>query len=306
MIKLFENFNNIEQINKPVIAVGNFDGVHRGHQELIKAVLEESKKIDGSPAILTFYPHPLTIINPYMKIEQITPLADKVDIFEKLGIGYVYVLKFDDSFSSLSAENFITEILVEKIAVKKIVIGYNFRFGANKTGDVELLRQFGEKYSFEVIVVSPYKDQDIIISSTKIRGLIKEGNIRMANNFLGRAYSIKGIVIKGRKIGRMLGFPTANLLVTDYLIPRKGVYVAYAYLGEERLKAVVSIGPSPTFHIDSPSFEVHILDFDRDIYGKELRVEFVERLRGIEKFDSVEALKLQIKEDINKAEAVLL
>lgn len=305
MIRVFEGLENIEKISNPIVAIGNFDGVHRGHRELIKTVLDESVKIGGTPSVLTFYPHPLTVINPYIHIEQITPLQEKIDILENLGITHVYLIKFDDEFSSMRAKDFVEKVLVEKIGVRKIIVGYDFSFGMSKEGNIDLLKSLANIYGFDVIVVPPFKEEDKVISSTKIRGFLKEGKIKLANTFLGRAYKVKGIVIKGRKIGRLLGFPTANLLITDYLIPRKGVYAAYAYIDGKKLKAVVSIGPAPTFHIDSTSFEVHLIDFDNEIYGKEITVEFVERLRGIEKFKDIDSLKLQINEDINKARAIL-
>jgi len=305
MVKIFEGLENIEKINNPVIAIGNFDGVHRGHRQLISKVLEECEKYNGNPSVLTFYPHPLTVVNPYTKIEQITPLNDKIRIFEEIGIKYVYVIKFDDEFSNITAKDFIENVLVDKIGVKEVVIGYDFSFGKNKEGTVETLREFGDIYGFKVIVVPALKEDEKVISSTKIRSFLKEGLIKNANNFLGRPYMIKGIVIKGKKIGRLIGFPTANLLITNYLIPRKGVYAVYAYIDDKKYKALASIGPAPTFHIDTSNFEVHILDFDDNIYGKEITVEFVERLRGIEKFKDVEDLKLQIFEDIKKARLIL-
>ncbi|MCX7990461.1 MAG: bifunctional riboflavin kinase/FAD synthetase [Proteobacteria bacterium] len=305
MIKIFEGIENIEKIDNPIIAIGNFDGVHRGHKELIKKVIDESEKNHGNPSVLTFYPHPLTVVNPYTKIEQITPLNDKIKILEDLGITYVFVIKFDDNFSNISAKDFIEKVLVDKIGAKEVVVGYDFSFGKNRKGSVETLKEFGSTYNFKVQVVPPIKEDGKIISSTNIRSFLKEGLIKNANNFLGRPYTIKGIVIKGRKIGRLIGFPTANLLITDYLIPRRGVYAVYAFLDNKKYNALVTIGPSPTFHIETPNFEVHILDFDDNIYGKEITVEFVERIRGIEKFKDVEDLKNQIYEDIKKARLIL-
>lgn len=305
MIRVFEGLDNIEKLDNLVIAIGNFDGVHRGHRELINKVIEVANENKGNPSVLTFYPHPLTVVNPYTKIEQITPIYDKVKILEGLGIRYLYVIKFDDEFSNLSAENFIKNIIVDKLSAKVIVVGYDFTFGKNKEGNIETLKRYEESFGFKVIVVPALKEDDKIISSTKIRSFLKEGLIREANTFLGRPYIIKGIVIKGRKIGKLIGFPTANLLITDYLIPRKGVYAVYAYIGDKRYKALATIGPAPTFHIESSSFEVHILDFNNDLYGKEITIEFVERLRGIQKFKDVEGLKVQILEDIKKARELL-
>lgn len=304
-MQIFEDLKNRLDLPSPVLTIGNFDGVHRGHVTLINKVLDESKKINGTPCILTFYPHPLTVINPYMQIEQITPLKDKLDIFEKMGITGVILLKFDDEFSKTTADEFVKNILVDKIGVKKIIIGYDFSFGKNKAGNIDLLLSYGKEFGFEVYVMEPLKEGDRIISSTRIRSFIKEGLIKEANEFLGSPYTVKGLVIKGRKIGRLIGFPTANLLINNYLIPSRGVYAAYAYIDGIRFRSVISVGPAPTFHISDKSFEVHLLDFNADIYGKEVVVEFRERLRGIEKFKDVEDLKLQIQNDIERAKRIL-
>ncbi len=304
-MKVIEDLDKPIDIVRPVIAIGNFDGVHRGHVTLINKVVEESKNIDGTPSVLTFYPHPLTVINPYLHIEQITPLNDKLELLKSLGIKSVILIKFDDQFSNMSGEEFVKDILVKKISVKKVVVGYDFSFGKNKSGNTELLKKLGFELGFDVFVMEPLKDKDRIISSTKIRGFIKEGLINEANNFLGRPYQIKGLVVKGRKIGRLIGFPTANLLVTNYLIPSRGVYAAYTFIDGVRFRSVVSIGPAPTFHITDKNFEVHLLDFEGDIYGKEVIVEIRERLRGIEKFKDVEELRLQIKNDIERTRRIL-
>ncbi len=304
-MEIYDGLKTAVSLPDPVVTIGNFDGVHRGHVTLINRVIEESQKIDGTPCVLTFYPHPLTVINPYLQIEQVTPLKDKMTLFEKYGIKAVFLIKFDDEFSRISGEDFVKGILVDKLHVRKVVIGYDFTFGKDKSGNIEMLQNYGKEFGFDVIVMEPLKENDRIISSTRIRGLIKEGQIKEANNFLGRPYTIKGLVVKGRKIGRLIGFPTANLLVTDYLMPARGVYAAYAYIDGVRFRSVVNTGPAPTFHINERSFEVHLLDFEGDIYGKEVLVELRDRLRGIEKFKDVEELKLQIKNDIERAKRIL-
>lgn len=303
---VYEDLKAPIELVRPVITIGNFDGVHRGHVSLVKKVLEESDKINGTPCVLTFYPHPLTVLNPYVNIEQITPLEDKLELIEKLGIKVAILVKFDDEFSKITGEQFVQDILVKKIGVKKVIVGYDFGFGRNKSGSIDLLKQLGNIYGFDVFVMEPLKEKDRVISSTRIRGFIKEGLIKEANEFLGRPYRIKGMVVKGRKIGRLIGFPTANLLINNYLIPGRGVYAAYAFIEGVRFRAVVNVGPAPTFHINDRSFEVHLLDFDGDIYGKEMEVELKERLRGIEKFKDVEDLKLQIKNDIERARRILI
>jgi riboflavin kinase/FMN adenylyltransferase len=305
-MNIYKSFNEIEEIKSPVVTIGNFDGVHRGHQALIKAVLDEKKKIDGTSVVITFYPHPLTVINPYIKIEQITPIDEKLRILKNLGVDVTILVKFDDQFSNITADEFVDEIIYKKIKAKKVIIGYDFSFGRNKQGDKEFFKRKGEALGFDVRVIDPVIDNSVIISSTKIRSFLKEGKIKEAQKFLGRPYVLKGMVTKGKKIGRLIGFPTANLLIIDYLIPRYGVYAAYTYVDNVKYKSVLNIGPAITFNIEQVSFEVHILDFDKDIYGKEVLVEFVERLRGVEKFKDVEMLKKQIKIDIDRAKEILI
>lgn len=304
-MKVYSDLELIDEISSPVVTIGNFDGVHRGHQALIKAVLYETKNINGTSVVITFYPHPLTVINPYIKIEQITPISDKLKILEDLGIDVTILIKFDDNFSNITAEDFVNEIIYKKIKTKRVIIGYDFSFGRNKQGDRAFFIKKGKELGFEVKVIEPVIENDIIISSTRIRSFLKEGKIREAQKFLGRPYIVKGMVTKGKKIGKLIGFPTANLLIIDYLIPRHGVYASYAYLEGKKYKSVISIGPALTFNIENVSFEVHILDFDMDIYGKEITVEFVERLRGLEKFKDVEMLKNQIRIDIERAREIL-
>lgn len=304
-MKVFTDFDSIGRINKPAVTIGNFDGVHRGHQALIANVISEKNKIGGTACVITFYPHPLTVINPYVKIEQITPIHDKLKILEELGVDITILVKFDDNFSNISAEDFVRRIIWEKLSTQIVIVGYDFSFGRNKEGDRDFFKKMGRELGFEVKIIEPVIDSDMIISSTRIRSFLKEGKIKEAEKFLGRPYVLKGMVTKGKKIGRLIGFPTANLLIIDYLIPRHGVYAAYAYFDDKRYKAVLNIGPAVTFNIDQVSFEVHILDFNSDIYGKEISVEFVERIRGVEKFKDVEMLKEQIKRDIEKAKEIL-
>lgn len=304
-MKVFTDFNSLEKIKNPIVTIGNFDGVHRGHQALINNVLNEKNKIDGTACVITFYPHPLTVINPYIKIEQITPINDKLSILEELGIDITILVKFDDNFSNIPAEDFVKKIIWEKLNARVVIVGYDFAFGKNKQGDIEFFKRMGKELGFEVKVIDPVIENGTIISSTKIRSSLKEGKIKEAEKFLGRPYVLKGMVVKGKKIGRLIGFPTANLLIIDYLIPRHGVYAAYAYLDEKKYKAVLNIGPAITFNIDQVSFEVHLLDFSEDLYGREMTIEFVERIRGVEKFKDVEMLKEQIKKDIEKAKSIL-
>lgn len=304
-MKVFTGVNEAGKINNPVVAIGNFDGIHRGHAALIARVIEESSKIKGTPTVLTFFPHPLTVINPYLNIEQITPLSDKLKIMEELGIEAAFILKFDDEFSKTMPADFAEEFILKKLGAKKVVVGYDFSFGKNKAGNIEMFKELGERMGFEVIIVPPVMEGERVVSSTRIRSFLKEGLIRDAALFLGRPYIVKGVTVKGNKIGKLIGFPTANLSIKDYLIPRKGVYAAYVMMVDKRYKGVLSIGPAPTFNIDDFSFEAHILDFEDDVYGKEMAVEFVERLRGIEKFKDVEDLKKQIRYDIEKARQIL-
>ncbi len=306
----------LEDIKEPpvrtVLTIGNFDGVHMGHQRIIKQVVSSAKRIKGTSVVMTFDPHPMRYLQPEKDLPLLTLCDEKAKIIEKLGIQILLCVKFDQSFASLEPEEFIKKILVDKLAVREIIIGKDYRFGKAKKGDVKLLKREGNKYGFRVEVVTPVKIKGEIVSSSTIRTLIKKGEVKRVTDFLGRPYSIEGTVVRGTGRGStILGFPTANILSGAELIPKEGVYAVKVKIEESPagkkkkedrlLNGIMNIGTNPTFGNQELSLEVHILDFNEDILHKFIKVYFIERLRNEKKFSSPDALRKAIKRDIEKA-----
>lgn len=301
MILVDENFNG--NFNKDVyVALGSFDGLHKGHLTLINKVVELSKENDGLSMVYTFKNHPLEIIDESKAPKVIMDNEEKINILEKEGIDISCLVKFDKKFMLIEPEEFIKEI-IEKFNVKAIVVGFNYKFGFKNKGDVNLLKDLSEKLNFDLYVMSALEDEGVVISSTFIRGLIKDGEINRATELLTRPYSIKGEVIHGKQLGRTIGFPTANLNITaNTVLPAMGVYYTNVELDGEIYKGITSVGNNPTVNGKTITVETNILDFSGDIYGKEIRVYFIERMRGNVKFNSLDELKNQLKSDKNFAE----
>ncbi|MCA1785021.1 MAG: bifunctional riboflavin kinase/FAD synthetase [Desulfobacteraceae bacterium] len=302
----------LEQIRAPftnaVVTIGNFDGVHKGHQALLHQVISKAKEISGTSVALTFEPHPLRalgIASPPL----ITRHDQKMELLEQSGIDVVVCLTFDKEFAAITAKDFIQDILVNKIGMKAIIIGPDYTFGNNRTGDIELLQDQGRILGFDTIVADWIKDRTgntQRISSTRIRKIVMDGKVEQAKKYLGRHYQIRGKVIKGRsRGGSQLGFPTANIKLHDELCPKFGVYAVTVETVYGRFPGVANIGFSPTFDDHLFTIEVHILDFDRDIYGTRIRVNMVARLRDEKKFSSLRELSEQIRKDIDIAKDVL-
>lgn len=301
MILVDENFNG--NFNKDVyVALGSFDGLHKGHLTLVNKVVELSKKNDGLSMVYTFKNHPLEIIDESKAPKVIMDNDEKLNILEKEGINISCLVKFDKKFMLIEPEEFIREI-IEKFNVKAIVVGFNYKFGFKNKGDVNLLRDLSEKLNFDLYVMSALEDEGVVISSTFIRGLIKDGEINRVTELLTRPYSIKGEVIHGKQLGRTIGFPTANLNITaNTVLPAMGVYYTNVELDGEIYRGITSVGNNPTVNGKTITVETNILDFSGDIYGKEIRVYFIERMRGNVKFNSLDELKNQLKSDKNFAE----
>ncbi len=317
-----------EPLKKAVLTIGNFDGVHLGHQKIIKEVVSEAKKIKGQSVVMTFDPHPVRFFHPDKEFHLLTLCDEKAKIIEKLGVDILLCVRFNNELASLEPEEFIKAILVDKIGAKAVIIGRDYRFGKARKGDIKLLRKESKRYGFTVKVVNPVKIKGETISSTKIRNLILKGDVKKASAFLGRPYSIEGIVVKGTGRGAsILGFPTANILSGAELIPQDGVYAVKVRIEEfskERAEArspkrrgfsevteeslfdgVMNIGKNPTFGNKERTLEVHILDFNGDIMHKTIKVYFIERLRKEKRFPSPEALRKAIKKDIEEAKEIL-
>ncbi len=308
-MELIEDLNQIKApFNNAVITIGNFDGVHKGHQALLNQVIETGAQIGGTCIAMTFEPHPLRALG-LSSPPLITRRDQKIELIESSGIDVLLCLPFDKAFAQISAQEFIEDILVKKIGMKTIVIGPDYTFGKNRTGNIELLKAKGEELGYETIVPDWIKDVETgteRISSTKIRKLVMDGHVGRAKHYLGRYYQIRGKVIKGRERGgSQLGCPTANIKLHDELCPKFGVYAVTVETIHGSFKGVANIGYSPTFGDGMFTIEVHILDFKEDIYDSRIRVNMVKRLRDEIKFSNIAQLSDQIKKDIQKAKEIL-
>jgi riboflavin kinase/FMN adenylyltransferase len=307
-----ELIENIDQITRPfrhaVVTTGNFDGVHKGHQSLFKQVIEKTRQINGTSVAITFDPHPLRALG-LTAPPLITRRDQKLELVEKCGIDVLLCLPFNAEFASISARDFIEKILVDKIGMKAIIIGADYCFGKDRLGNIDLLKSEQDRLGFETIV-SPWINNtgsgEERISSTRIREIVMEGKVEMAMKYLGRHYQIRGKVIRGRERGgSQLGFPTANIKLHDELCPKVGVYAVTVETVKGNFHGVANIGFSPTFGDQMFTIEVHILNFDQDIYGTRIRVNMVKRLRDEKKFSNIRELSRQIKKDIDIARDIL-
>jgi riboflavin kinase/FMN adenylyltransferase len=309
-MKLIESLDQIEAPFKDaVITIGNFDGVHIGHQALFHAAIEKADAIGGTSVAMTFEPHPMRVMQQNGHPPLITLYEQKVELIAKSGVDVLICIPFTLEFAQISAREFVEDLLLRRIGVKAIVVGQDYTFGRNREGDLNLLQRLAEQLDFEVIVIDWIEFANHApdrISSTKIRELVTEGRLEEARMLLGRHYQIRGKVMAGRdRGGKLLGYPTANINLHDELCPKTGIYAVKVELDGKSLLGVANIGYSPTFDDRIFTVEVHILDFERDIYNKDIRVNFVRRIRDEQKFDSIEALSAQIGRDVLKAREIL-
>lgn len=307
-----ELIKHLDQLNSPfkraVVTIGNFDGVHKGHQALLHQVIEKADEINGTSVAITFEPHPLRALG-ISSPPLITRNDQKTELIEQTGIDVLITIPFDKKFASITAHDFIEKILVNKIGMKAIIIGADYSFGRDRAGDIPLLESEGKRLGFETIISQWINDTNTgteRISSTRIREIVMEGQVEKAIKYLGRHYQIRGKVIKGRERGgSQLGFPTANIKLHDELCPKIGVYAVTIETVQGSFPGVANIGFSPTFGDQMFTIEVHILDFHHDIYDTRIRVNMVARLRDEKKFSSLEELSGQIKKDIKIAKEIL-
>lgn len=304
-MQIIRNFQNInKELTGTVLTLGNFDGIHLGHQAILNDIKAIAKNYNTKSALLTFEPHPIKIIKPEKPLDiRLQSLETKLRFLKKKNlVDVVFLVGFNQKLADLKAEDFVKDILVDRLKIKHLVVGYDFAFGKNREGTIELLEKLSKHYGFGITKIEAKNDSsNQIYSSSKIRELIKAGKIDLANGVLGRPYEISGIVVSGQKIARNLGFPTANLIPKAHLIkPKYGVYKA---LVNNKYKAVVNFGIKPTFANNKPLFEAHIFEFNQDIYGKKITVELLDFIREEKKFSSIEELKNQIKIDCKIANA---
>ena len=284
---------------KTIVTLGTFDGVHLGHQSILKKLLEATENGVYESVVLTFYPHPRMVLQQEYSLQLLNSIEEKTVLFEQFGIDHLIIHPFDESFSKLSAEAFVQKILVDQLHIHKIIIGHDHRFGENRTANITDLIQFGKKYNFEVEQINAEAINKIAVSSTNIRTALANGSIQLANRYLGYDYSFSGKVILGKQLGRTLGFPTANLILLEpyKLIPKEGAYIVYSALNNTRIFGMMNIGNNPTLGENERSIEVHFFDLNEDLYDSVLCISLLAFIRPEEKFSSVEALKTQLEKD---------
>ncbi len=304
IIKGLEALNN--SFPDTVLTIGNFDGVHLGHQKILVSVLKRAEEIKGTSMAVTFEPHPMKIIAPRREIRILTTLEEKAKLIEEMGMNVLFCINFNKEFSNLLPDNFIEDVLVKKINAKEIIVGTNYAFGKNKKGTVELLRRRGKKYGFSVKVIRNARVHGNIVSSSSIRNLLVKGAVYEASTLLGRAYSIEGSVIKGKGRGKsLLNIPTANITTPCELAPKEGVYAVRVGVKGCVFEGAANIGKNPTFGDADVSYEVHLFNFSGNLLDKDIRIYFIDRIRSERLFPDASSLKKQIRNDIERAREIL-
>jgi riboflavin kinase / FMN adenylyltransferase len=300
--------SDFQALPHAVVTSGTFDGVHLGHRKILQRLTEVAQQRQGKSVVITFHPHPRAVIASEKPVKLLSTLDEKIELLAQNGIDHLVVIPFTREFSELSSEDFIQQILIQKIGTKTLVIGYDHRFGKNREGGFDFLKENVHKYGFSIEEISRQDIEHLTVSSTRIREALLMGNIPTANHFLGRKYGLSGLIVKGRQLGRTIGVPTANIQVREEnkLIPTDGVYAVWVGYKDARFGGMMNVGNRPTVDGTFKTIEVHLLDFDQDIYGENLRIEFVEKVRDEQKFSGLEALKAQIDQDKIKIKSILL
>jgi len=299
-VKIYNCIKDFKPVNKPVVTIGTFDGVHLGHQAIFGKMKQEAEKIGGETVVITFFPHPRIVLGLNSKnLKFINTQEKKINRIDAAGIDHLVIVSFTKQFSGLSSEDFLRDLVIQKIKPAKVIIGYDHHFGKNREGSFELLSKMGAAFGFEVEEVEAQLAGGTTVSSTKIRKLLEEGEVGQANELLGYEYSITGKVVKGQAIGHTLGFPTANIEISDEykLIAAVGVYACRVEWMGKMYKGMSNIGFRPTIDHGELTIEVNIFDFETDIYGETITISFVERMRDEKKFDNLEALTAQLVKD---------
>jgi len=279
--------------------LGTFDGVHVGHRKILEKLTQNTENDEYESLVLTFFPHPRMVLKGHSDVKLLNTLSEKIDLLEEIGVQNLVIHPFDETFSRLTAEEFVKTVLMDQFHIQKIIIGHDHRFGRNRTANIDDLIAFGKQYHFEVEQISVQEIDAVSISSTKIRNALTKGNMALANEYLGYEYFLTGTILKGKQLGRSIGFPTANLHIEENykLIPQNGVYVVKSIIKEKTIFGMMNIGFNPTVAGENLSIEIHYFDFDADLYDQKISVSILEYLRPEQKFDSVELLKQQLKKD---------
>ena len=303
-MKIFQTTSQFKSHKKTIVTLGTFDGVHLGHQKVLQKVIQSARELDSESLVLTFYPHPQFILNPNSDIKLLNTIDEKCNLLDNLGLQNLVIQAFNQQFSEMEAEDFVKNILVDNFNVQKIIVGYDHRFGKNRAANFDDLVGFGKKYGFDVAQISAEQSNEISISSTKIRNAISNNDLDISRNYLGYDYFFSAKVIKGNQIGRTLGFPTANLKIDEAhkLLPKSGVFAVEIEFGSIVFNGIMNIGNRPTIEGKNQTVEVHIFDFEQDIYDKTLKIIFKSFIRNEQKFESLQALKIQLEHDKREAQ----
>lgn len=302
-MKIIASIYSFKPKNKTIVTLGTFDGVHIGHKKIIEKLIQNSSNCECESLVLTFFPHPRMILQDSQEIKLLNTIEERVQLLEASGLDNLVIHPFDQEFSRLTAEEFVSTVLVDQFNVKKIIIGYDHRFGRNRTADIHDLIEFGKNYEFEVEQISAQEIDEVSVSSTKIRKALMEGNVALANEYLGYAYLLSGTIVKGKGIGRTINFPTANLKIEESykLIPKNGVYIIQSTINNRLVFGMMNIGYNPTVNGEGQSIEIHFFDFKEILYDKKLQIQVLKRIRDEEKFDSLEQLTEQLEKDKSTA-----
>ena len=296
---IYNNINEFNSTDNTILTIGTFDGVHLGHQKVLERLTNSAKENNLESTVLTFFPHPRTILNPNKPLKLINSVKERTELLNRSKVDNLIIHPFDKNFSELDPEKYVVEILVKKLKAKIILIGYDHKFGKNRTADITDLKIYGKKYGFKVIEIKAEEISNIAISSTKIRKAISEGNISTAKKYLGYDFSLSGKIVHGKSIGRTLGFPTANIEVKEEykLLPKNGVYLIQSVINHNKYFGMMNIGIKPTIKESSKTIEVNFFDFEGDLYHKNINVNIKKFIRDEIKFDSLKLLKSQIQKD---------
>ena len=307
-VKVYKGLDEFEKLESAIVTTGTFDGVHQGHRKILNRLIEVAKKNKGESVLLTFFPHPRMVLQPDSDLKLINTIDEKIELLRQVGIDHLIIHPFTREFSRTTSLEFVRDLLVNKIGTTKLVIGYDHHFGRNREGSFEHLKEFGPIYGFEVEEISVQDVDNVNVSSTKVRKALEDGEVDLASNYLGCPFFIHGVVVHGQKNGRELGYPTANLEIQNpyKLIPANGIYAVKVEVGGKLFRGMLNIGTRPTMELGGDiSVEVHIFDFKESIYGQELTVSFIKRIRSEKKFETRDALIAEMEKDQVKAEHIL-
>lgn len=302
-MKTFRSIESFTSKTPTVLTIGTFDGVHIGHKKILNRLINISNNQNLTSAVLTFFPHPRMVLQKDVSIKLIHTIEERAQILNALGIENLIIQPFSKEFSRLTAADFVRDVLVKQLQVKHIIVGYDHRFGRNRTANIENLKEFGEIYNFTVEEISAQDIDEVAVSSTKIRNALTEGNIETANNYLGTPFQLNGTVTKGKGIGKTINYPTANITIAETykMIPKNGVYIAQATINGKLHEGMMNIGNNPTVNGTKQSIEIHLFNFNRDIYDEKITVTVLKRIRDEKKFNSVTLLQAQLKKDQQEA-----